>query len=179
MPEEVPITASFVLTLDEIKKVQALFTPKLARMQVVVSIVFILGISPIVIGILSHRIRVDPAEWTLPKVAVFLVFFGALYAFFRYQRGEALKKAFTQNPAHDKHLEYRFSPGGVSSTMEGVKTQWQWNAFMKVRRTRDGYLFLETEQVGFWIPNHAFRSQQDADALAELARKSVPRFMED
>jgi YcxB-like protein len=179
MSEEAPITASFILTLDEIKKAQALSSSKPGLRQMVIPLVFIVGLSPIVIGVLSHRIRVNTADWTPMKILVLVAGFVILYFFFRYQRNEALKQAFAQNPAANKRLEYRFSPGMVIATVDGVsETQSQWSSYVEVRRTKDGFLFLQSPQFGFWIPHHAFNSKQDADAVAELARKLVPSFVD-
>ena len=179
MSEEAPITASFILTLDEVKKAQALSSSKPTLGQMVIALVFIVGLSPIVIGVLSHRIRVDTADWTLPKILVLVVGFVALYFFFRYQRNQAFRQAFAQNPAANKRLDYRFSEAMVLSTVDGVsETRSQWSAYVKVRRTKEGFLFLQSPQFGFWVPEHAFRSKQDADALAELARKLVPGFID-
>jgi hypothetical protein len=37
-------------------------------------------------------------------------------------------------------------------------------------------LFYPHDMMFYWLPNHAFASPEDADALADIARQHAPKY---
>jgi hypothetical protein len=177
--EETSIAASFVLTFDEMKMAQAAYSPRSRFVGVIFLVVVVLGLSPIITGVLSHRIRFDFPDWSIPNMVILVIIILGFYIFLRYQQAVAPKKAFAQNPVSNKRIDCLFSREMLISKVEGVsETKIQWSSLVQAKRTKMGFIFFQSPQVYFWIPEHAFQSKRDADAVAELTKEFVPSFIE-
>ena len=58
------------------------------------------------------------------------------------------------------------------------ETKFKWDVFISVKRTKEGFVFYQSPQLYYWIPNHAFKSKEDTNAVTELARKHAKEFIE-
>ena len=179
MSENRPITASFILTLDEMRTIRSFYASPPKWAAIVSVLVFVLGLAAIAIGVMTGRIRNDPADWHPSRIILMVLFIAGIYLFFRYGQKQQLQKAFALDPASNKRIDLWFSHDAIVSKVDGVsEARIQWSSIKRVRRTSKGYLFYQNPWLIIWIPYHAFASQQDADGLGELARGLVPQFTE-
>ncbi len=179
MTEEASITASFVLTLDEVKAARSSYSARPRSTQIIVAAIFIAGLGLIVAGLLTGRLRVDIESFDAGTVLLFIGGALLIYALFRSQSGAALQRAFVQDPAGNRRVDLRFSQDGIVSKVEGLsETTFQWNGILRVRRTAQGFLFYKGPRTCLWVPEHAFASRADADKVAVLARARVSGYSE-
>ncbi len=174
-----PITASFVLTPEEIKTFRSAYMeqPRSSRIMAIV-LIAAAGIL-FAYGILSGWIRVDWAMWDLRSFVLITVFCVAMYFYFRWQRRETERRAITEDSTTNRRIELQFSPEGVSSRIEGLsQTVWPWSSFVRARRAAQGMLFYQGVRTCVWVPEHAFASKADAEAVAALAKPRIVHYSE-
>ncbi len=179
MPDAMPITASFVLSEEEIKTVRAAFVERPRNSWITAIVLMVITAVLFTYSILSGRIRVDWETFNLPSLGLITVFCVALYFYFRWQRRETERKAIREDPATNRRIELQFSPDGVSSRIEGLsQTIFPWTGFIRVRRLAQGILFYQGRTTCVWVPEHAFASKGDAQAVAALAKERIANYSE-
>ncbi len=179
MPEENPISASFVLTLEEVKAARSLYSKRPHSGQIIAVLVVLIGLSPIVYGVLTGRIAVDRESFSLTNSLLIVLAVGLFYFMFRAQARSGEQRTFLQDPASNKRVDLSFSSEGIRSRVEGLsETSFQWSGFVRVRRTAQGFLFYQGPRTILWVPEHAFASQADAEAVAALARERAVNYSE-
>jgi ATP-dependent Zn protease len=179
-----PINASYVFTLDEVKAAQATIISvqnietegNPSKIQTAIAVILIIGTLAFLFwkqGKISNLL--DLAFYILPPVILLVT----LWAILKYGRNKLLTRNFFQSPERDKTIEYEFSENAVFSKIEGIREdKLQWSSFIKVVQTAKGLLLYTQPQLAIWIPNHAFQSKEDEQAVAELAKRFVPKFFE-
>jgi YcxB-like protein len=59
---------------------------------------------------------------------------------------------------------------GIALTYPGVRTEFEWRAFVRWRETKTLFLFfLSSEQIGLWIPKRAM-SQEQVEQLRQILK---------
>jgi hypothetical protein len=188
MAENTSITASFVVTLDEIKtahfaaiSIQQI-KAKSSRSAKIQSIIAYGILAACIIFMVFRGNFSFKMPTTLSEFIIFIppiLFMAVLWATLKYNQKNSFNNFFDQLPAGNKHVEFTFSQNEIIQKMEGLfESKNQWGSYIKVARTQKGFLFFTSLQSYVWIPSHAFQSKEDADALADIARKLVPIFFE-
>ncbi len=148
-------------------------------MQIIAVLIVIAGISPVIIGVLAGRIAVDVESFSPRNVILLVVGIGLIYFVLRSQSRSGEQRMFQQDPTSNKRLDLRFSEEGVTSRVEGLsETVFQWSGFVRVRRTAKGFLFYHGPYTFLWVPEHAFGSKTDADAVTALVKQRVINYSE-
>ncbi len=179
MPDTMPITAAFVLSEDEIKTVRSVFVERPHNSWINAIILIVVAGALFTYSILSGRIRVNWETFNFPSLGLITVFCVAMYFYFRWQRREAERKAIREDPATNRRIELQFSADGVSSRIEGLsQTAFPWTSFVRVRRLAQGILFYQARATCVWVPEHAFASKADAEAVAALAKERIANYSE-
>lgn len=179
MPEQMPITASFVLTPEEIKTARSVFFEQPRGTKVNAWVAIVIGVIALTYAVSTGWIRVNRAAWDLRSLLLVLGFCALLYFFFRRQRSQREQQALLHDPALNRRIEVHFSPDGLVSKVDGLSEgSSQWSAYVRVRRNPKGFVFYQNAQVVSWVPSHAFASSAEADAVAALAKERVKDFSE-
>jgi hypothetical protein len=87
-------------------------------------------------------------------------------------------RLFAKRPHAYQVVQAAFSPEEIYFSCQDQKIQTTWSAFNKVVATPDGILFLPNAEVFRFIPERAFKTDDDFEALIVLARKHAPNFQE-
>jgi hypothetical protein len=189
MPEmRQPITATYIVTPAEVKRAQVTASsvrdaePADSKVPEIIAY----GILGIFVSLMflfqagEQNVSFEiPAASDIFLVSLLFVLIFAAWAIFRYTQYYSFKKDFAKLPLKEKRVEYLFSENEVCSKTKGVfEGTHQWSSYVKVVRTTKGFLFYSQPHLYAWIPNHAFQSKEDAQAVAELARQFAPQFFE-
>lgn len=87
-------------------------------------------------------------------------------------------RQFEKQPSRNKMVHYIIDDQSIKSKTEDLsESNSQWSVFAKVARTPLGFLLYPNERLFHWIPNHAFSSVEEANALEEIARRHVAKFV--
>jgi hypothetical protein len=87
------------------------------------------------------------------------------------------KRAFSYSPDRDKSVMVTFTSDDILMKVPGLyETRWTWPALIEVRRTPNGFCFFVAPKGGFWVPFHAFQSNNDIEAVADMSRRLTPKF---
>lgn len=179
MPEQMPITASFVLTPEEIKTARSVFFEQPRSTKISAWVAIVIGVIALAYGVATGWIRVNRAAWDLRSFLLVLGFCALLYVFFRWQRSLRERQALANDPALNRRIEVQFSSDGLVSKVDGLSEgSSQWTAYVRVRRSPKGFVFYQNAQVVSWVPQHAFASSAEADAVAALAKERVTNYSE-
>ena len=114
MSEKISITASFLFTLDEVKKGTFAHSTRRTRDRMIVSILLIISIGILIKNRTIERIFLAISSWTASEIilgGLILTF----YLFIVLQENASLKKAFAQRPESNKQIEYKFSQNEIVS----------------------------------------------------------------
>ncbi len=112
--------------------------------------------------------------YVLPFPLLFVVFWVSLTV----SKSQNLKRSFLESPDHDKRISVTFASDEIVMTSAGIyEMKWAWAALLEVRRTPKGFCFLQAPRSGFWVPLHAFQSQNDIEAVSEMAGRSASKFV--
>lgn len=87
-------------------------------------------------------------------------------------------KPFDKRPHAYQVVEWSITPEEIRCSCQNQKIQTTWSAFNKVIATSEGILFLPSAEVFRFIPERAFKTDDDFEALKTLARKYAPDFNE-
>jgi hypothetical protein len=186
--EQTLITASFIVTPDEIKIGQftALSVQNIESKSSKIQAVIIYGVLALSIFFMfSLGMKEGRFSFEMPAAADLVFFIPPViltlvsWAVFRYVQNNSFKRNFSNLPVGNKRIEYVFSESSVFSKVKGVfEESHQWTSYVRVVRTPKGFLYYTQPQLCSWIPDHVFQSKEDIQAVVELARRLVPKFFE-
>ena len=185
MTQEMPITAEFIWTFDEMKAMQEALimtpvTPKSKPLGFSWITCVLLPVA-IILMIMGNSINfrfptIDTIKDNLPVIFIYMIPVLVLWAVFSYAQKNNLKKAFINGPDSNKRIHITLTPDEVVLTSQALETRLEWTRFTEVRRTSKGFCFLQTPQTGLWIPIRAFKSHADVESVSEMARRLTPKF---
>lgn len=91
----------------------------------------------------------------------------------------SLRRHFEKRPDRNRIVRYAIDAHRVVSSVEGLSEgSSEWSSFAEVVRTPQGFLFYPNDMLFHWLPNHAFASPEDTDALADMARQHAPKYQD-
>lgn len=179
MAEEAPIKASFVMTLEEVTTARAMLAERSIGVQVLFGVILVAAASPLVINTFSNGFQVSSIDWSAGLFIVIFCVLVAMYVLVRVRSKAAMRRAVSQDPVFNRRLVMEFSSDRVVSEVEGLsQTSFNWKSFVRVRRGPKGFVFYQGPQICVWVPEHAFASKADADAVAALAKERVSNYSE-
>jgi phosphotransferase system glucose/maltose/N-acetylglucosamine-specific IIC component len=86
------------------------------------------------------------------------------------------KKQFKLNPSANAIISWEISKDMLENKTPGSQTSFKWAMLVRIRQVRDGFLLFPQTRIAYWIPKHAFQSEDDVTAFADMARNSVVKF---
>ncbi len=172
MPEQTPITGSFIWTLEDAKTRQDVLT----RMPVTTKGKFTSYAVTVILlasafGFITVRAGIHVRSFFGDPYLLLVIFLPLIvfYFVFRYSQRANLKKGFLQSPDSNKRIDIVFTHEEIIIKAEGIyENRWQWGTIKEVQRNPKGFCFFLAEQAGIWIPIRAFQSEADLQALKEL-----------
>jgi hypothetical protein len=87
------------------------------------------------------------------------------------------RKEFVASPNRNSLVEWRFDPDQLVVTTGASSEKFEWRMVLRVVRTPDGLLIYINDQTFYWLPFHAFASEADKEAFAQLARSKVQNYV--
>ena len=85
------------------------------------------------------------------------------------------RKGFFAQP--DQKATFLINDRGIRLLLPGVEVSYIWELVSQVRQVRDGFL-ITFGGLPRWLPNHAFRDEDDRDAFIELASRRALKFVQ-
>jgi hypothetical protein len=134
----------------------------------------------VIIQIISYVISllIDTIKNNLSNVISLPVLFVALWAVITVSRNQNLKQAFRASPDNNKTMLVTIMPDGIEMKTAGnYEMKWKRASLLEVCRTPKGFCFFQAPQTGFWIPLHAFQSQNDIEIVSEMAGRLAAKFV--
>jgi heme/copper-type cytochrome/quinol oxidase subunit 2 len=182
-----PITGTFIWTYDEVNARQEALTskPSSSKYESVISNIISVVIIAAVLLYLAIRISanqktlyMNTIQNSLPEIIVFaipvIVIFVAFYIF----KKQNLKQSFLKSPDCNKRLFVEITSAEISIKLPDVyEMVWKWTSLIEIRRTPKGFCFFQAPHSGFWIPLHAFESQNDIEIISEMAKHLSPKYI--
>ncbi len=184
MPDRPVVTASYRWTLSEFLDAHSMHNDLFVKPKMKVLGFIDIRVFAVFVGCISiTRLAIDISEGVVfaafHLLLSFLIVLAGLLLALPWLQKRALKRHFQQRPDRHKVVQYRIDSEGVTSTMEGIATGTnRWAAYAKIVRTSKGYLFYPNERIFYWLPNHAFANDDDADVLANMARQYALKYIE-
>jgi hypothetical protein len=167
-----PIHARFRFTRDEFLAsvaAQKHISPIARRLQLVFAI---LG----VIAVVSGVVIVAKSGWRPDGIIPLALGLGLLMSPFSTRR--ILLKTYAAQSDADKVRNWEFHPDRVILTTAGTTATSEWRMFSRVVRTPGGFLLYPNDRMANWLPFHAFGSEADKEAFAQLAKSKVQNYAE-
>jgi hypothetical protein len=179
MIQDRTITVSYHPTVDEVLRSHRIHTRISTKWWQWLGVI-VLGIVMLVFLILQIRIAALPTWYViLIVILAFAVLYPGLFYFRRWQMRRAVARNLERMTDGDKVVHYIIDADAVRSRVENLSEgSEKWAIFARVVRTPEGFLLYPTEHTYYWLPNHAFEPPEDADALADMARRYAPRYVD-
>jgi hypothetical protein len=86
------------------------------------------------------------------------------------------KKQFRKNPSANAVISWKISEVMLEITTPGSQTSFRWKMLVGMRQVSDGFLLFPQTRIAYWIPKHAFQSEEDQASFADMARNSGVKF---
>jgi hypothetical protein len=109
---------------------------------------------------------------TLPLCFIFLVLPFALRLLQRFVG----RHRFQDNPQRDLLISWDVTADQISISNHLGRTEFRWDAVVKVVRVSDGFLVSTQTTLFQWLPLHAFHEPADAQRFADLAESKVKNY---
>jgi hypothetical protein len=184
MAEDRTITSSYRWTIDELataysmhekvvlKRRRRTISNKIFGSRVFIGFIGIVALSRLVLDVIPGN------GFSGIDVFLAIVVVAASTCFaWPWLRKKSLVRHFEKRPDRDKIIHFAVNKHKVTSGVEGLSEgNSEWSAFAEVVRTPEGFLFYPNDHLFHWLPNHAFASPEDADALAGMAREYAPKY---
>lgn len=165
------ISAKYIFSVEELIKASRHAATEQAR-HIFRLLLLLVGICMLFVGLFLLG-----ESKTLLRVYLGLA--GAYIVFLRRPIATlVLRKQFAKRP--DRNIEVRFeaSDDGMKCSTEHSNSSFRWNLVSKVRRYKDGFLIFPVPKIFHWIPNHAFASPDEVEAMSEIFKRNVKDYKE-
>jgi hypothetical protein len=86
------------------------------------------------------------------------------------------RRQYRKRPDVDCEVEYIVSPDGFRTRTDLGTNEHTWALLTEVVKTPEGYLYYWLPQVFYWLPRHAFASDDDFAAFGALAQAYARKF---
>ncbi len=104
---------------------------------------------------------------------------GVFFLYLLSTKKKRIKRHFEARPDKNKTIQYTFNEDHVNIKIEEVdESSKTWAMFVKVVQTPKGFLLYSNDVSVNWLPYHAFKTNKDIDAVAQLAQKSISTYIE-
>ena len=186
MKKNIHITGTFIWTLDDlIARKKALLTKPVASSgkSSIFPWLFYGLLAAAIVWIVTKVLnkQIIPSFTTiqgyLPLIGMYLLLSIVLWATYDFIQKRKLKQSFLQSPDSNKSVFVTITSDEIVMKADGSsETKWSWKALNEVRKTPKGFCFFQAPRTVFWIPMRAFQSENDIEAVSELAKKLTPKF---
>lgn len=184
MVDEPVINASYRWTLDEFLQAQSLHydlfvKPKNKLFGLIDFRIFAVIVA--VLAILRLLIDLASAELSSFEQVVLAVLLGLsiLYLSQPWFQRRTLTNHYKQRPDREKLVQYRIDSDAIRVTTEGMSSSRnKWSVYQGIVRTSKGFLLYPNDVSFQWLPNHAFATPEEGEAVAGMARRLTPKYTE-
>ncbi|NNE34241.1 MAG: YcxB family protein [Rhodothermales bacterium] len=107
-----------------------------------------------------------------------MILFGLYVFFLRHVEAKFFaKRKFKKLPARNKEITWTFSEDRLDySSQDLSEGKMNWDAITKVVIAPTGLLLCPQDEIFYWLPNKAFKSESDRELLLDLVcRKNIQK----
>lgn len=178
MTQEKTITVSYRPTVDEVLRAERIHSRVSTKWWHWLGVA-ILGIVLLTSAVIQYRLAAIPTWYTIITVLVLVVLIPGALCIRQWLLKRTAARSLESMSGGGEVVQYVIDAEAVRSRVEDLaEGSEKWAAFARVVRTNEGLLLYRTEHTYYWLPNHAFESPEDADALADIARQYAPRYVD-
>ena len=160
-----PVTARFVWTVDELAQAQRIHAQHQCRSSLQSVVYLLLWLMPIggAIGLITGTTTDRVVCWALLFGGLAIIFMRPIaIRFVRHYR-------FNRRPDKNKKIEWRFAPEVIHVQTDTAKSEFGWEVFSKIVRSKQGILFYPNDQIFHWVPRNGFQDNPDFEKVTELS----------